>query len=74
MVDWTFHRSTNDESQYKSNNNARKINIYFWERKLTKLLVLLSTDQTNIYLNAKYYIDFTSVKVKNRRVKSIIIR
>ena len=67
-------RSTNDESKYTSNNNVIKIKIYFWERKLTKLLVLPSTDQTNIYHNAKYYIDFTSLKIENRRVKSIIIR
>ena len=54
--------SINDESKYTSNNNVIKIKIYFWERKLIKLLVLLSTDQTNIYINAKYYIDFTSIK------------
>jgi hypothetical protein len=54
--------SINDESKYTSNNNVIKIKIYFWERKLTKLLILLTTDQTNIYINAKYYIDFTSIK------------
>ena len=54
--------SINDESKYVSNNNVIKIKIYFWERKLTKLLVLLSTDQTNIYINPKYYIDFTNKK------------
>ena len=52
--------SINDESKYVSNNNVIKIKIYFWERKLTKLLVLLSTDQTNVYINPKYYIDFTN--------------
>jgi hypothetical protein len=54
--------SINDESKYTSNNNVIKIKIYFWERKLTKLFILLTTDQTNIYINAKYYIDFTSIK------------
>ena len=54
--------SINDESKYTSNNNVIKIKIYFWERKLTKLLILLTRDQTNIYINAKYYIDFTSIK------------
>ena len=42
--------SINDESKYTSNNNVIKIKIYFWERKLTKLIVLLSNNQTNISL------------------------
>jgi hypothetical protein len=41
-------RSTNDESKYKSNNNATKIKIYFWESRLTKFLVLARVNLINI--------------------------